>query len=290
MTTDSMHQYVKWFKIAQEVLGNNLIRKLDDADVVNWISRENWLMLPLPTETDMKQAKNRQDPNIYITLFETKSGKERIGIGLTCNTIKSVEKMQNILDSYHDSDRERLLFTLKKLDDNFKASVSSKIKEFHFAQSPEYDCKFELQSNKIDEKNIKKIFKITNDIRERGLRLKDLRGTTHPIEAPTFNLAYCEFPLDEKKFRKKMCELMPVLEACLRVKRTGELTRIKKKLEKGKTVVKDNTQKCKHLKNSEESGLYLCNIKEIRLRLGAKLCQNCSDYEPDIEILLSDSN
>lgn len=286
MTSNSVYQYIKWFKIAQEVLGNNLVKKLDDAEVVNWISRENWLMLPLPTETDMKHAKNRQDPNIYITLFETNSGNEKMGIGLTCNTIKSVEKMQNILDSYHDSDRERLLSALKKLDNNFKASVSSKIKEIHFAQSPEYDCKFELHSNQIDEKSITKIFQIANDIRERGLRLKDLRGTSHPIEAPSFEIAYCEFTLDEEKFRKKMRELMPVLEACLRVKRTNELTRIKGKLEKGNNIVKNNIQRCKHLKNLDDPELYLCNIKQIRLRWpGANLCHICGDYEPDFEIL-----
>jgi hypothetical protein len=243
------YQYIRWFKIAQEVLGSNLVRKLDDTDVINWISREHWLMLPLPTEIDMEDAKNRWDPNIYIELWE-KNGKEKIGIGLTCNTIKSVEKMQNILDSYHNPERERLLFALKKLDNTFTASVSSKRKENHFAQSPDYDRKLELKSNEIDEKYIKEIFRITTEIRKKGIRLKETWGTSHPIEAPTFQLAYCGFPIDEDIFRKKLQELKPVFEICLHIKKSGELEKEKKKIENSKIVL--ICEKCRKIVSEQE--------------------------------------
>lgn len=238
MNKDLVHQYIKLYNIAYEELGSNLVRKLSDSEVINWISRENWLMLPLPAETKMENAKNRWNPNIYIILYKINSGKEKIGVGLTCNTIDSVEKMRNILDSYHNPERESLLSALKKLDKTFTASVSSKIKENHFAQSPDYERKLEIKSNQIDDKIIKNIFQITDEIRKRGIKLMESRGTSHPIEAPTFELAYCEFQMNEDIYRKKLQELKPVFETCLHVKRSGELEREKKKIEDSQIILK----------------------------------------------------
>lgn len=244
------YQYIKWFKIAHEVLGGNLVGELKDEDILKWVSNENWLMLPLPTEVKLEAAKNRWDPNIYITLDETNSGREKIGIGLTCNTIKSVEKMQNILDSYHNPERERLLSALKKLDNTFKASVSSKIKENHFAQSPDYDTKLKIESNKLDEKWIKEIFRITSEIREKGKELMEVCGKSHPIESPTFELAYCQIPRDEDIFRKKLQEIKPVFEACLHVKRSSELESEKKKLRDSQIVL--ICEKCRKIVSEQE--------------------------------------
>lgn len=244
------HQYIKWFKIARDVLGSDLVGEINDEAIVKWVSNENWLMLPLPTEVDLEAAKNRWDPNIYITLDENSSGREKIGIGLTCNTIKSVEKIQNILDSYHNPKRERLLSALKKLDNSFKASVSSKIKENHFAQPPVYLTKLKIESNKIDGNRIKEIFKITSEIRENGKRLMEVRGKSHPIESPTFELAYCYIPRDEEIFRKKLQEIKPVFEACLRVKRNSELEREKKKLRDSEIVL--ICEKCHKIVSEQE--------------------------------------
>lgn len=230
--------YIKLFNIAYEELGSNLVRKLSDSEVIDWISRENWLMLPLPTETKMEKAKNRCDPNIYISLNKINSGTEEIGVGLICNTIDSVEKMRNILDSYHNPDRENLLSALKKLDNTFTASVRCKIKENHFAERPVYIHKYEIKSNQIDDKIIKNIFQITDEIRKNGIKLMKSRGKSHPIEAPTFELAYIEFQMNEDIFRRKLQELKPVFETCLHVKRSGELEREKKKVEAAQIILK----------------------------------------------------
>jgi len=66
MNKDLVHQYIKLYNIAYEELGSNLVRKLSDSEVINWISRENWLMLPLPAETKMENAKNRWNPNVSV--------------------------------------------------------------------------------------------------------------------------------------------------------------------------------------------------------------------------------
>jgi predicted RNA-binding Zn-ribbon protein involved in translation (DUF1610 family) len=198
--------------------------------------------------------------NIYIALNKINSETEKIGIGLTCNTIDSVEKMRNILDSYHNPERENLLSALKKLDDTFTASVSRKIKENHFAQPPVYQTKLQIKSNQINDEIIKNIFKITDEIRKRGIELMELHGISHPIEAPTIQLAYCEFQMNEDIFRRRLQELKPLFEICLRVKRSGELEREKKKIEESQIILK-----CKNCDKTVTEEEYVTN----------KFCPKC---------------
>lgn len=239
-------EYVKWFKTAREVLGPDLVGELKkDEDVAGWVSSEDWLMLPLPTEISMDAAKNRIAPNIYIAVTyplreedpldegasDAKDIPGKIRIGLTCNTINAVNRMRNILDGFHNPERENLLSALKRLDDGFETSVYAKIKKGHFAQSPDYRREFEEKSNKIDEGCIRKIFEKVDEIRNRGRQLMRERGKHYPIEAPVLKLASCEFPMAEQTFREKLQALKPVFQACLHIKSESEIKKAKKEME-----------------------------------------------------------
>lgn len=243
-------KYAKWFKIAREVLGSELVGELKkDEEVVTWVSSEDWLMLPLPTETNMEAAINRIAPNIYIVVnyplkeeslldddaSDAKVIPGKITIGLTCNTINAVNRMRNILDGFHNTERESLLSALKRLDDGFETSVHAKITEYHFSQVPRYDCEFKEKSNKLDEACIRTIFEKVDEIRSQGLQLRD-RGRKYPVKLPVFELARCEFPIcqfsiAEQTFREKLQALKPVFEACLRIKSETEIKKAKKEME-----------------------------------------------------------
>ncbi|HZK62157.1 MAG TPA: hypothetical protein VFC41_08760 [Anaerovoracaceae bacterium] len=233
----NIEDYVKIYNIAYEVMGADLLKKMthDDEIIEEWVSNENWLMLPLPNEKSMNDAKNRLDPNIYITL-NGEAGKEFVGIGLTCNTIESVQKMQNILDSYHIIEKNLLLSTLAELDDLFKTSVSSKIKENHFLQRPIYSEQFSIQTNTIDENSIKEMFRNVAEIRERGLKRMELEGKSHPIETPVIDLVYCEFASDEVVFRNKLQQVVQIFELSSNIKKSAEIKKDKKKLIDSKIV------------------------------------------------------
>ena len=97
----------------------DLIPSLKDEEVQQVISMRDWLIFRLPKEEGKEQAVNRPDPHIDITLRE--SGEIRIGI--RCNTIKSVEKLMNILDGYHQKEKVQLVERLRPLDDRFVALI-----------------------------------------------------------------------------------------------------------------------------------------------------------------------
>jgi hypothetical protein len=113
--------YVPWYRLAQDVLGD-LLPNLSDAEIVSRVSRLNYLIFPLEGETTKDEAANRPDPHIDIKL-----GERTIRIGLRCNSIASVEKMRNILDSFHSKEKQELLNELEKLDDDFQTAIYSKI-------------------------------------------------------------------------------------------------------------------------------------------------------------------
>lgn len=229
--------YVKIYNIAYEVMGADSLKKMtnDGEFIENWVSNENWLMLPLPNEKSMSDAKNRLDPNIYITL-NGEDEKEFIGIGLTCNTIESVQKMQNILDNYHIIEKRLLVSAMSKLDDLFKTSVSSKVKENHFSQRPIYREQFSIKTNAIDDNSIKEMFRNVAEIRERGLKRMELEDKSHPIETPVIDLVYCEFANDEVVFRNKLQQVMQIFELSSNIKKSAEIKKDKKRLNDSKIV------------------------------------------------------
>ncbi len=81
---------MKWYRLTQEVLGESLLPDLNDESIVNRVSRNVILVLPLPDEETKEHTSNRPDPVIYII---DREGDETLQLGLECNTLKSVAKL-----------------------------------------------------------------------------------------------------------------------------------------------------------------------------------------------------
>jgi len=236
----NVQRYVKLYHIAQDVLGDKLVKPIeDDNEIISeWISREEWLMLPLPSENSMNDAKNRMEPNIYVSIYDT---NKYVEIGVEANTLDCVYQLKNILHEFHNKEKSHLLEKISQLDDSFSTEVNRKIKDKHFSQRPEYKQEFLIQSNNLDNGSIDEMFLIVDKIRERGLNLKEVRGTSHPIETPTVKLISTEFQNDDEIFKQKLLSIKPIFETCLNIKTESELN----KLEKEKIVV--ICTKCKEI-------------------------------------------
>ena len=65
-------RYVEFYHIAQDVLVDKLVKHIeDDNEIISeWLSNEGWLMLVLPSECCMNDAKNRMEPNIYVSVID----------------------------------------------------------------------------------------------------------------------------------------------------------------------------------------------------------------------------
>ena len=177
--------YVPWYRIAERVLGPKLIKNVEaDEEITKWVSEERWMILPLPHEQEPKIAKSRRFPNIYFALLEN----SMINLGLVCNTIASVEKMENILLPHSSPQKEALLAQMRMLSPEFMTFVSAKFKD-HFASIPTHQRVFENPSNQISEFSINELFRNARIIRERGKEIHAKYSPNYPSQAPVLDLA-----------------------------------------------------------------------------------------------------
>jgi hypothetical protein len=210
--------YVKWYRIAEEVLAGS-IPILDDDEIVKFVSQNNWLIIPTTYERDRKDSIVRSDPNIYFDLSE--DGK--IHIGFTCNTLESVRRMRNLLHGFHRADKASFISELQKLDDSFKTRVERKIKEHYFMQSPEYETEFEFRTNMINDALLSKAFETIDRIMEESDSLLRHEGKSWRTLAPTIEIAHTVIERDEEKFRRVLKQLKPAYEIALRIKTDKEI-------------------------------------------------------------------
>jgi hypothetical protein len=189
----------------------------------------------MPGEETKEQTSNRSDPVIYVIDRES---EKTIQLGLECNTLKSVGKLRNILDSYHTREKSEFLQCLLKVDDSFETLVYDKLKPHNFAESPEYrvDLRFP-NSNKMGDKEIGQLFSRVDAIRRSGVewRLKD--GLSHPPEVPSIDIVCARITRDEELFKRTLNQLKALFEITLRVKTDSVLKRAKIQLEKNKPRV-----------------------------------------------------
>lgn len=219
MVFDWRSNYIAWYRAAEEILGPKLVRHLTDREVVKWVSKRNWILLPLPTEANREQGKSRPDPNIHLWLDE-----DEAGWGIACNTVASVEKFRNILHELHAPERARLLVCMRQIEDGFDTFVSRKIKEYNFAQGPKYVKVWRSQSNRIDNKAIASMFKAADRIRERGLRRRNAEAMSHTPETPVIDIVrHVIRPPNVEMFKRQLAQAKPIFEVCLGVRSTSEL-------------------------------------------------------------------
>ncbi len=223
MNVDWKRKYVPWFRLAQRVLGD-LMPDVPEKDVPKWVSEQDWAMLPLGDEEKAEEVKNRPYPNIW---FHIENGK--MTIGLVCNTVRSIERMSNILLGFHTPDRQEFLDHLEHLDDSFETRVSTKVKEYNPRQPPDYQSGPSRQSNGLSGQDFVRIFERVQEIRQQGLERRREEGKAWSPETPSLTLARATFRAEPRLFTDKLGQLKPLYAISLRVKTKAQIDRAQRK-------------------------------------------------------------
>ena len=184
--------------------------------ISNWVSQSDWLIIPTPTEADLSVAKNRPDANIYFGL------NGEIDLGLVCNTLASIWKMENILLHYHTAERDKFLELLSRLDNEFYTEVGRKIYDHYWGQSPRHTVDISYRSNSMTENRFRRLFSKAHEIHEEG---KELTGKNANVARllPTLSLASTNVTLNKEAFIQKLTALKPLYEISLAVRTGTEL-------------------------------------------------------------------
>lgn len=213
-------KYVYWYRLAAQALGDLVPHPEKDSEIKKWVSEENWLLIPKHEERSLQEARNRPDPNIYFSLEDG-----TIRVGLICSTIRSVEKMQNLLTPYHTTQEDEFLSYMRGLPDDFSTIVWAKEKPHHPLQTPDYHEKFRAQSNRIDEASTREIFRLTNSLASEGRELRKVDGKKWTPVSPVLEIAVAHIPPTDQEFLIAIARLGPLYSICLKVKTDAELKR-----------------------------------------------------------------
>jgi hypothetical protein len=217
-------QFEKLYELAKAVLGD-LMPSRSEEIMKACIFDKGVMVLPLPNETTKDELKSRADPSIFIVNHQ---GEDKIEMGLQCNTLKSVEKLRNILDSYHFREKAELLQGLSRLDGDFETVVYSKKKPYNFGQSPDYERDLVYPSSSITEKEIDRLFSRVDEIRASGIEQKIISGRRDPPELPAIGIAEVTIKKDETLFTRKLEQLKPIYVSTLNVKTRSQIKKAEK--------------------------------------------------------------
>jgi len=223
-------KYIKWYKIAREEINDDyLIPEKTDKEILNLVSREDWLMFVLADLDNTKQAKNIPRPNIFMYIRE--DNKDCCGIGVTFNQVGAVDVLKNILSRYCTDEKAELTKLLLGLDGSWKITVSRKIKDHNWQQTPKYINEIDINCNRINNKIVDQIVECANRIRQDGKEKRKLSASYY-METPSVNLVETEFVLGEDTFKKKVHEACNILKVCLNIKSDVSIRKIRGEKEK----------------------------------------------------------
>jgi len=230
--------YVSAYNFCKETVANSyLIPSLTDNQIVELISREDWLMFKLDSELDKNEAKIVARPNIYLRIKGTK-----FIMGLTLNQIKAVKWFIEISEDYNQQTKTELITLVKQLPNEYLTTLERKIKDSHPMQVPKYsDGGVKFQSNLIEETKIVALCTQALQITDEGKIKTDLikqQQNKYYSEFPAINLAKVEDELTEENIKNAATLLFPILAKCLsieqRVKIPEEITNIINKIKQQK--------------------------------------------------------
>ncbi|MHB8568494.1 MAG: TFIIB-type zinc ribbon-containing protein [Nitrososphaerales archaeon] len=264
MARSIVHDYVRWYRLAEEVFGK-IIPHLTEEQIHELTpKRSDWFPIPLASEIDTIDVANRPGPHIDFKSLDD----DMIRIGMRFNTVGSVDKMMNILDSLHNEDRTVLISEMKKLDDDYQTQVLAKIKETNYAQVDSYRTEMIVQSNRIDQKIIDQIFQKVKSVREEGRqRMNDEGLSLNPV-TPVLDMAFVIVNQDPEIFKEKLGKMKRMYEISLSIKTTPELNKERKKLRAAKPVmiIKFKCSRCgKEYSKDQATNIRFCESDGMRI-------------------------
>lgn len=272
MNTDEKKKYLKWYRIAQEFINDKaLIPDLTDEKILKMVSGNDWLSL-VSTGTDLESTRNSKNPNIFISIRN-----EKMDIGLVFNTASSIDKINNILLHHSEEQREKIMYLLRRLDDNYYTTIGKITKKKYWCETPTYsEYILNEKSNKIDDKFIEQMFKESQRIREEGKIKKEKHQVS--FEGPHIGLVRIEIDLDEEDFKRRIKELIEIWKICVMIESNSQIESKFKKKEKELDELKKQKEFIDRENDEEKQKSLMEHYKRIgRMDIFEKLTQN-RDY------------
>jgi len=225
--------YIMWYNLARDTIKNEeLIPTRTSAEIIDLVSRENWLLFCLKGDTK-EITINKDEPNIFFDLHSREGRfKDNGRIGLTFNNLKSYERFKLIMKGMNKEIKDKITERLLQLNSDWKINIKRKIKDYNYGQPPKYKLEKEWQSNQLNETIVDEIITIGNLIREQGINERQKREPKYYFEGPAINFMESEFSLQEEIFKDKILEAFNILSLCLKIPTGVEINQEVRRMDK----------------------------------------------------------
>lgn len=207
-------KYVEWYRLLESVFGNH-VPHISDTAITLYVSDRDWIIIPIPGETNKKDSRLAQRPNLWFSL----SDEDQVNFGIVYDKLASVERLRNIVSPFNERERNEIIERLVTLDDSFLTKAHRKIKTHHWSEAPDYRVVFEQESNRMDYTQFVKAFNVIDKILdERNL----LDGEKRYQLAPSIDLVSGEIEKDETCFKEALLKIKPTYEVAIKVRTKEE--------------------------------------------------------------------
>lgn len=172
------------------------------------------------------------------------------------------------------------------MDDNYNTTIEVKTHKKRWNDTPEYNkSRLEsINSNKINDEFIEKLFKESQKIREDGKIKKERHQVSY--EGPLIGLARIEIDLNEDDFKRRIKELIEIWKICLLIENNSQIESKLKKKEKELNDLRKQKELMDKENEEEKQQTLMEHYKRIgRMDIFEKLIQHRSDVNKKINEL-----
>lgn len=212
-------KYVEWYRLLESEL-ESLVPKLNDQDIMEYVSPDDWFLAPTIKSHEDKSKKEL--PQIYFALTDT-----QIKISIAYKTKNSIDHFQNIFRDTHQTEKKELLDILTKLDPSYETTLYKTNKD---TDKPEILRKY--VTNRLDEQLIQRMIEEADNLRKGGRQIQNNQSTYVPPQNPTLHLVEARLPLNETQFTETLQTIKPIYKILTEIKTQQEI--IAEQLEKPK--------------------------------------------------------
>jgi hypothetical protein len=249
-------KYIAWYRAVESVFGDD-VPHLTDEKITDYVSNEDWIIVPVVGEEDKEDAKKADRPNLFFYLSE----EGKISFGITYDKLESVERLRNIISPFNEKERNEIIEKLAALDNAFLTKVYRKIKKNYWAESPTYEEVFVEHSNKMNNEQFLELFKTVDKIMDERNLLE--KGKKYRL-APAINIVNVEIDREQNNFKKMLSKTKPIYEVTLKVRTREEF---EKEIIEHKTIEAKKKQEAfaKYVEELKEKlGQNIISIEEYR--------------------------
>jgi len=242
-------KYIAWYRLVELVFGND-VPHLTNKEIMDYVSNEDWIIVPIAGEKDKKDSRQAQRPNLFFDL----SDESLINVGITYDKLDSVERLRNIMSPFNEKERNEIIERLVTLDDFFLTKVYRKTKKSYWAESPTYEEVFAVHSNKMSYDQFVELFKIVDRIMDERRLLE--KGKKYKL-APVINIVNVKTNRDKNNFKEMLSKIKPVYEVALKVRTQEEFE---------KAIIEHET-----IVTKEKQEAFTKYVKELQEKLRQKM-------------------